>query len=237
MPDSTPTPAPEPEKKKITRGPINKQYVEGLDKASLVVTASKKDDYKVKLAEHEIDGAFVSTLETDIAACRKRIGKAGDFTSDIRLATEAEAKAKAKLLKCLRGVQAAAKQKYARTTPKQLKDYYVGEDLDSSRAMLVQIADSILDKLTKDTLPGFNGTKTAALKAARDDYEAAHNAQVDVQSKATAERNGIETDLKSITDRRLEVQFAADGEWPADGNGHSPIRKEFQLHPSRPLAR
>jgi hypothetical protein len=230
-------PAPETEKPKTQRGIINKLYVDALDKAGQVTTAAKKSEYASKLVEHEIDSEFVSMLETDIANCHRRVGRATDFTSDLRVATEAEAQAKTTLLNCIKGVQAAAKQKYSRTTPRQLKDYFVGEDLDSSRAMLTQIADSILEVLTKDTLPGINGIKTAACKVARDAYENAHNAHVDLQSKATSERNAIETLVKSITDRRVQIQFAADGEWPADDNGHSPVRKEFQLPTDRPLPR
>lgn len=39
-------------------------------------------------------------------------------------------------------VTTAVKQKYARTAPQQMKDYFVGEDISSSRARTLQVADS-----------------------------------------------------------------------------------------------
>ncbi|HUJ08712.1 MAG TPA: hypothetical protein VL171_01680 [Verrucomicrobiae bacterium] len=225
------------ETKKFSRGVINSKHIEDLDKASSVVVAAKKDDYKAKLLQHEIDDGFVTQLEGDIAACRVRIAKAGDYTSDIRVATDAELKAKNALKGAIRSFQAAAKQKYARTAPLQLKDYFIGEDIDISRVVLTQVADSIIAKVETDSLPGVTREKFAALKATREAYVAANNAQADVQSKATAERNGIDEDAKSINNRRVQIQFAVEAEWPADGNGYAPIRREFHLPVDRPLPR
>ena len=234
MPDPTVTPT-APEKKKASRGPVNKQHVEALDKAGLVVTAAKKADYAPKLAESEIDAAFVTQLETDIAATSARIGKAGDLTSDVRVATAAETAAKNAVLSAIKSVQAAAKQKYARSTPQQMKDYYVGEDIDSSRARVLQVADSILAKLATDTLPGVNAVKVAHLKALRDAYSGANAGQGTTQSQASTERNTVEDAVKSITNRRVQIQFAADGIWQSDNKANAPIRREFQLPADRPF--
>ena len=236
MPDTTSTATTAPEKPKATRGIINQKNLDGLDKAGLVTVAAKKADYAPLLTARDITGVFVTQLDTDIAACQARIGKAIDLTSDIRTATDAEAQAQSNLITALKEVQAAAKQKYSRTTPAQMKDYFVGEKLDTSRATLVQIADSISEKLKTDTLPGIDAAKVTALKTLRDAYTAANSGQGDVQSKATTERNGIEADVKSITDRRVQIQFAADAQWPANGNGHTAIRREFQLPTDRPFS-
>ena len=66
-------------------------------------------------------------------------------------------------------------------------------------------------------------------------YIAANAAQSDAQSKASRERDSIETDVKSINDRRAQIQLAADAEWPASNSSSAPVRREFQLQPDRPL--
>jgi hypothetical protein len=236
---TTPPTTPQSEaKKKITRSIINQKHVKTLDKTNLVLTAAQKPGYAALLAGSEIDGPFVDQLTTDTAACSTRIANALDLTTGIRTATKAEAKARADLHAASNGVRAAAKQKYAHNgTPAAMKDYHVGEDIASSRAMQTQAADNMLTALKTDTLPGITPAKQADLKAKRDAYFTANAAQAGVQSQATSERTGIETDVKSIVARRAQIQFAADGIWPAEDKANAPIRREFKLPPYRPLSR
>ena len=131
--------------------------------------------------------------------------------------------------------EAAAKQKYSRTAKAQMKDYFVGEKLETSRATLVQAADSVAEKLKTDTLPGINAAKVANLKTLREAYVGANAAQSDAQSKASRERDSIEADVKSITDRRAQIQLAAEAQWPASSTSNAPVRREFQLPPDRPF--
>jgi hypothetical protein len=42
--------------------------------------------------------------------------------------------------------------------------------------------------------------------------------------------------VKTIKDRRLEIQFAADGAWPPGQPGNAAIRREFGLPPDRFLS-
>jgi hypothetical protein len=95
----------------------------------------------------------------------------------------------------------------------------------------------MLTALKTDSLPGITPAKQADLKTKRDAYFGANAAQASVQSQATSERNGIETDVKSIVARRAQIQFAADGIWPAEDKANAPIRREFKLPPYRPLSR
>ena len=235
MPDPTPTPPPEVAKPKAKRGLINKKYLDALDRASSVVTAAKNADYAPKLAESEIDAPFVTQLEIDIAACTARIAKAGDLTSDIRVATAAEVKAQEVLLSAIKAVQAAAKQKFSRTTPQQMKDYFVGENIDSSRARVLLVADSILTKLASESLPGIIAAKVTNLKTLRAAYAAAGDGQGGTQSKASQEREAVEAAVQNITDRRVQIQYAAEGIWQSDNEANAPIRREFQLPPDRPF--
>jgi chromosome segregation ATPase len=187
------------------------------------------------LAAREISAQFLSQFETDIAACKASVGKANEMTNQIRLATEAESEARDALLAALKEIQTAAKQKYARNAPLRMKDYLVSERLDPNRAALVQAADSILAKLTSDTLPGITPAKVTGLKTLRDAYVGANAAQADAQSKASTEREAIESAVASIADRRVQIQFAAEAEWPSDDKANAPIRREFVLPPDRPF--
>jgi hypothetical protein len=234
MPDPTPTPT--PEKPKVKRGLVNKKYTDALNKTRDLTVVARKADYKDQLAESEIDDAFVTQLETDVTDAAKRIAKAGDLTSDLRVATAAEVKAQAALLTAIKGVQAAAKQKFSRTTPQQMKDYFVGEDIDSSRKRVLLVADNIAAKLATESLPGMKPAKVTNLKTLRDAYFSAGDGQGDTQSKASKERDAIEAAVQSITDRRIQIQFAADGIWQSDNKSNAPIRHEFQLPPNRPFS-
>lgn len=57
-----------------------------------------------------------------------------------------------------------------------------------------------------------------------------------LQSDASKERLSIEDAVKSITDRRIQIQFAADGIWQSDNKANAPIRGEFQLSADRPFS-
>jgi hypothetical protein len=45
-----------------------------------------------------------------------------------------------------------------------------------------------------------------------------------------------EREKKSITDRRIEIQLAAEAEWPSSNKANASIRTEFFLPPNRPFA-
>jgi hypothetical protein len=113
--------------------------------------------------------------------------------SDVRVATKAETDAKNAVLSALKDVQGAAKRKYARTTPQQTKDHFLGEDIDSRRARRLQVADSVLEELKTDTQPD-----------------------------ASKERIAIEAAARSIIDRRIQIHFAADVQWPASDKADDP---------------
>jgi hypothetical protein len=56
------------------------------------------------------------------------------------------------------------------------------------------------------------------------------------QSKSSVERDAIQSAVQSVTDRRVQVQYAADAEWPASNKANAPIRREFQLPPDSPFS-
>jgi hypothetical protein len=136
-------------------------------------------------------------------------------------------------VKAIQTVQSRARQKYYFSDPDALAAYYIGTDrIDANRAMLEQVSQAIIDKLATDTLPGVTAAQKTALADRRKDYVDANTAQTGAKSTATTARTDLEAMLKSITQRRMTIQFAADAEWPWHDPASTGIRKEFHLPPS-----
>ena len=132
-------------------------------------------------------------------------------------------------------VQKAAKQKYARTNRLALGDYFVGQKLNGNRPNLLQTSQTILDKPAADTLPVITTAKVKKLGTLRQGWIDAKAAQTDSSTAAQSARANLRTILKSIEDRRVAIQLAADAEWPHTDETHAAIRKEFGLSSSKPL--
>ena len=132
-------------------------------------------------------------------------------------------------------VQAAAKQRYARTAPDQLPNYYVGQKLNASRALLEQHSEAILTQLATDTLPGITAAKVTALGDLREAWITDNQTQGDAQSDATDERTDLTALVKTATDARITIQFAADAEYPYTTKANAAARKEFLLPANEPF--
>lgn len=235
MPDPTPPPAPDPEKKKRTRGVLNKAQAAALTKAEQICLSAQKAVHAPKLAARDIAGAFVTTLVTDVDSARKKAALAVRDTTSTRSATLSEESAERDLLAALHEVQAAARQKYARSEPAKLLDYLIGTRLNQSRPLLELNSETIIEKLGPDTLPGITAGKVTDLINARIAYIAANATQGGSKSDAMSDHALLGEMIESITDRRLTIQFAADAEYPcSDDKCHGP-RKEFSLPLSRPF--
>jgi hypothetical protein len=223
---------------------LNQAQVQALAKAEQIVAAARKEAYAPALAAREITAALLATLVADIARARDTSARAIQSTTGKEVATSNHGAAKTRLLVPLQEIQAAAKQKYARREPAKLQDYFVGKRLDQSRDGLLQYAAGILLKLQgdpdatppapADPLPGITPLKIAALVTARQVYRDARSTQEGEQSDATDERTERDDLIDSITDRRVEIQFAADGEWPYSDEANAGVRREFYLPLSQP---
>jgi hypothetical protein len=237
MPDPTPTPTPQPDpkKKRAPKGPINKKHLDDVSRTEKTIATAQKDAYAAKLADREIDDAFLTGLSTDCGTARGFISQAGDKTTDKLDATDAESKEKAALLAAVREVQAAAKQKYDGDKPK-LKDYHVGERIEQKRSVLEQAAEDILNKLKTDTLPGIKPPKVQALKDALAAYKGADTTQSGEQSAATGARTSLDDVMDKINKGRRKILFAADAEWSSTKAANAAIRTEFGLPPNRPYS-
>ncbi|MBB6053571.1 hypothetical protein [Armatimonas rosea] len=206
-----------------------------LARAEQVLAAAQRTPYKTALAGQGISAAFVATLAQDTVACRGDISAAVDHTAAKKQATQVEAAAKTALLRRVRGLQAAARQKLAVTNPAALAVYGIGEKLERlPRASLISRVEAILARLPGDILPGVDDGDMDALQEALASWTAAHQEQSVQQSGSTNRRGTRDAHLKSITERRRQIQFAADALYPYDDPEHQGTRGEFDLPLDRP---
>jgi len=150
-------------------------------------------------------------------------------------ATATEASTAESLLAGLREVQQAAKQKYARTNRISLREYLIGKPLNGNRPNLMQTSQTLLDKVSEETLPGITTAKIKALRTARQAWVDAHTAQTASRASALTHRSELKDMLNSIEDRKVGIQLAADAEWPHTEEANAGVRTEFALSPLRPL--
>jgi hypothetical protein len=227
-PEPTPTPA-------QTHSVFNQAQLAALAEADKICVAAQKPAYAPALAVREITAAQVTQLVADILTCRQTAAAASQSTTAKTVATSAMHTAETSLLTALHEVQAAARQKYARTNPAMMNDYLVGHRLNPNQATFKQSVQAIIKKLGTDTLPGITPAKAANLQTLLDAYTALAANPDSKQSDATTQRRQRDAQIASITDRRLTIQFAADAEWPYTVDTNAGIRSEFYLPLSQPF--
>lgn len=222
-------------KSKRTRGPLNKKHLRSLSKAEGVVRAALLEQLATALAAREITAEFVNGLAADINVARGKTSEALHHSTTGKTATLAHTDAEKALQAALQEVQKAAKQKYARTNRLALGDYFVGKKLNGSVPNLAQTSQTILNKLAEDQLPGVTAAKIQALGALRQSWLDSRAAQAASQAAAQTTRAELKALMKSIEDRRVAIQLAADAEWPHTEEANVGIRGEFGLQSKQPL--
>lgn len=234
--ENTAVAAPAPAiKPKRTRGLLNVAHLQKLTNAESVAEAAQDEDRVASLAAREITAVFVTELVDDTDEARAKAAAAVQHSTATKTATAADDKAAHLLLAAMQEVQKAAKQKYARTNRIALDDYFVGKKLNGNRPNLLQTSQNLITKLGSDTLPGITAGKVTKLKNLRVAWIAARAAQTDSASAAQSTRAELKTLLKSIEDRKVAIQLAADAEWPHTDPENAALRKEFGLPSRKPL--
>ena len=222
-------------KTKRTRGLLNKAYMQKLTIAEGVGQAAQHTSHAPALAARDITAESVTDLLEDTDDARLKAGAAIQHTTAKKEATAADYQAAHDLLAALQEVQKAAKQKYSRTNRIALDDYFVGKKLNGNRPNLLQTSQSIITRLASDTLPGITAAKVTKLKNLRVNWIIANNDQTANGSAAQTTRAELKTLIKSIDDRKVAIQLAADAEWPHTKAENAATRKEFGLPPRRPF--
>ena len=242
MPGDAPTPAPAPApaptpapKPKRTRAAVNQGWVAELTLASQLCDAASKLEYAPRMADEEIDAAWLTALRGKITAAQTQLNAATSGTANKTSATRDEETLKQALLAALQQVQIRAKRKY-KPDNAQRKKYFINERIEANRATLEGAVGNVLLTLATDTLPGLKPAHQAALQAALADYKAIQATQTGAQGDATGARGQLDAQLTEIADLRREIQYAADAQWPAGVPGNAGIRGEFQIPPDKALA-
>ena len=151
--------------------------------------------------------------------------------------------AKAALLAGIATTQRGALRTFRSDQRARLGDFFIGEDLDTNLPRLKTIAAAILDRLQPganntpplDVLKGVKAPDIAALATALGQLTAKDNAQGTALSAAKAERRTAEELIADIVAGRLDIQLAADQEWPWTTREHDVIRAQFKLPLTRPM--
>ena len=137
----------------------------------------------------------------------------------------------------------------------QLQNYFIGQRINPNEATLHQIAFSIAERLTPrtgadlatadDKLPGITLAKINALRTLTDLPAAPASSSSSslssstsgiVPEEAVTDRAQRDAMIRGINDRRMEIQFAADAEWPYTDPANATARRAFHLPRSRPYA-
>jgi hypothetical protein len=241
-----PVPSPEPDPENVPtlvpapvaaagRSPsaLNKGQLREITKAELYALVAQK--YAEAMAHQKITAQFTGTLLSDIEEARAKSSGAVDATSRAEADTDAVQASMQKLIQALRQVQAAARKEFRNSNPSKLNAYYIGERIDANREILEECAQGILANAGVDRPGAVNTEFVVRAEAARSAYTQSKLAKVSGQSQAKTKRLERNAAVASIVQRRREIQFAADAQWPPNVPEHAAVRAEFGLSPNRPF--
>jgi len=227
------TTAAETAKAKRSRSLINQALAVELTLARELADTAAKTTYAAKLAEEEIDAAFLTAMNLEIGKAEALLASAGGKSAEKKTSTDSEEDRKKELLELIGKVQARAKRKYPKIGDPLRDKYYIGEHLANSRTLLENAAQAIITRLATDTLPGMKPADVTALQAALTAYKTVQTTQSGDQSDATTARSQLEAKVKEVAELRRQIQYAADAAWPATKKVNAGVRTEFKLSPDR----
>ncbi|MBI3876893.1 MAG: hypothetical protein HY300_13235 [Verrucomicrobia bacterium] len=234
MPDPTPPPAPAP--KKQSHGIINKAYTADLNDTDVVCAAAASAAFSAPLASRDVSALFVSTLQADVALCRKDAAKAAQADFYTQKKTKLEATAKKVLLDAMHYFQKVARLKFPDDVDTQ-HQFFIGQDLSSAnRPDLETFVAGMSAKLAVEPLTA-QGVTAAEITGLDTKLEAWQDADTDQSNAALAAQTlhgSVTTQLASIITRRTKIKLTADIEWPHTDPANAPTRRAFTLPPEKP---
>ena len=233
---------------------FNRAQLEQLEAAEHIVAQARLEPAKTILA-----GATIGTPEIDHLAnrcleARRRTARSvlegfGGEANTVN-ATGRELA----LFEAIQRIQAAARQKYARRDFVKLQNYFTGERVNADGATMHQVAFTLSELLSPatgtdlatatDRLPGIGLDKINTLRGLIDLPPIGASSSSSSSSSSDdaplvspdmaddrAQRDAI---IAEINDRRMEIQFAMDGERPYTNPLNAEIRRLFHLPPNQP---
>lgn len=208
---------------------LNRAQQEALELTEVICRCAQKAAYAPTLASHGISAAFVTQLLTDATATRTDTTDAVVNTGDGEAATAGQSTKKQALIRRLRRIQAAAKQKYLYVDPQRLADFLVGQPIGQSRAFLLQASETIISAGHNQGLPGIDTNFIVASTADRTQYVDAKQPQLDKKAQAQQARAEVKAFVESVSQRRRQIQLAVDSAWPPGVPENVEVRKLFRI--------
>jgi len=228
------TPA-SPEASPQPRNPFNKAQLEEMSKAERIFNTALTDPYKAVCVKREIPEAKVQAYIARILAARNQTAAAGDSANAVGGVVLTEAQAEQELLTDMRTVQAAAKQKYARTNPEVLETFEVGTDVTQSRPVMEQASQNLLTKASDHDLPGIDTQFVSKMTGSRKSYVEVNVTQGTQEVQAQKDRIKRDEFIDEIKDARIEIQYAIEAEYPPTKPENAAVRQLFDLPANRPF--
>lgn len=248
MAEQAPTPPnpsdnPNGDKPKRSRGKLNQDYSDELAKTRRILDNALDEKYAPIFVKQEVDPQLIPALTGKLERAGKLMAAAIKGTSDVGDAQDIREEYRAALIATIDPIRAAAKRKYRRTAPGQMKTYFVGEPLETNKADLDAIAVAILGQLQAkdgqppaDKLPGIGAEEIKELSDALTDFRDPDNAEQKAQGDASGSRMTLGELIRNIRNDRIELQLAVDQGFPWRDPDSTAIRTVFELPLDRPLS-
>ncbi len=231
-----PAPGPTPEAASTRApNPFNKAQIEEMSKGERIFNTALTDPYKAVCIKRKVPEAKVQEYLTRILAARNQTSTAGDSANAIGGGTLDEEQAQLELLTHMRTVQAAAKQKYARTNPELLETFDVGTDVTQSRPVMEQSSQNLLTKAGDHDLPGIDTQFVTDMTGSRKTFVDVNVNQGAQTVQAQKDRLKRDEFIGEIKDARIEIQYAMEAEFPPTKPENAAVRRLFDLPANRPF--
>lgn len=245
QPPTPPTPprGPNDDKPKRKRGKLNQEYSDELDKAGRILKQAQKAAYAQLFVEQQVDPELIPGLPAKLKQAGELIAAALKGTADVGEAQDDREDFRNDLIEAIDSIRTAAKRKYRRKDPSQMKKYFVGEPLGTNRADLKGMATAVLGLLRPkeagaqplDTLPGISADKIEALATALENFTNPDAVEQEAQGDASGSRMTLGQLVRNIRNDRIEIQLAVDQAHPWRDPTSTDIRTVFELPLDRPL--
>jgi hypothetical protein len=235
----------EPEHKpRKPRGPFDQAKVDKIDEARDIIAAYRKPEFKqILIDKRDVFEADVNDLEALCDRAERSITGGHAATVLKEQLTAEEAAARAVMNAVIDLVQRGALRTFRGEQRARLGVYFIGEDVDSNLGRLKIIAKSILDRIAPgennapplDVLRGVKTDDITRLANAYATLTAKDKEQGDAQNLSKTEHKTADELLAEVMAGKLDIQLAADQEWPWTTREFDVIRDQFKLPRTRPM--
>ena len=234
-PNLSVAPPPEPAASPRQSG-LPREQMEELSFTGEIAGVARRPEYVTLLESAQIAPAFVVTLEQDITAAFQLGQQVVGCDAARTDATQQEAAAAEALIGSLQSIQSAARQTHLPDHPALLENYRVGENLDTSRAVLLALSQNIIDQGNQERPGGIDTGFVTRVQTERAAYVTAGATQSAEASRAKQARVTRDEAVRNILARRRKLQSAADRLWPARQSSSVQARVDFKLPANRPYS-